>query len=151
MRSVIRQLLVPALAAGAVLGAAEAFTSASPAETGQELETATLPLGTWEMNVNGRQRTLTIHGVGPAGELDARMQNTAEVEGEWDAEAHRLRFTRIIDPKDRSRDQDYTGYLLDDDPEHSDTHHYMAGSFTYTGPASTPARQVYGWFARIPR
>jgi hypothetical protein len=99
------------LAAAAAISAA-AFGFASPAADGRTV--LSLPLGTWEMNANGRQRTLTITSVGRNGELVASTQNTAEAQGRWIEGARKIVFTRMIDPKDKSTHH----YLISDGELH---------------------------------
>ncbi len=62
-----------------------------------------------------------------------------------------MREPSLINPNRKDTIQQNTEYLLDANPEGRDASYRIAGSFTFRGPESTSSRQVYGWYATLPR
>ncbi len=62
-----------------------------------------------------------------------------------------MREPSLINPNRKDTIQQNTEYLLVANPESRDRTYRIAGTFTFQGPGSTSSRQVYGWYATLPR
>ncbi len=105
-----------------------------------ELQSCSLPQGTWQINGNGfpgqlriddQQTEGTVTGVfiDPNGTLDL-------VNAKWDRDARQLTFTRALP---NGENQTFTGYLFDNSAG-------MAGTFVGDR-FEDPRRPAFGWFA----
>jgi hypothetical protein len=108
------------------------------------------PLGTWDINGNGYDGVLSIQQVDAQGNLGGSTVFGDRVDGFWDDRSKRITFIRVIDSSNPSRNQVYTGYLMDNQPNNqTDGKMALAGSFeAFKGTGGIAPRPVYGWFAK---
>jgi len=98
--------------------------------------------GTWQLNANGSEGTLTIDAVNAQGTVLGSMTfpdapRIDAVNGTWDDRTGTITFERAIPD---NPPQDYVGFLGDN---HPDQEIILAGSFTQAG----ASRPKIGWFA----
>jgi hypothetical protein len=104
-----------------------------------------LPTGSWSIDANGFQGTLSIDSVDDNGNVKGSAYGNP-IQGFWDEIAQKLSFTRTINPADPSTLQIFTGYMFQSGGSFT-----VAGSFqAFSGAGAVPTRSVLGWYAQHP-
>jgi hypothetical protein len=107
----------------------------------------TLPLGTWTINGNGSQGTLSITAVDATGKLTGTVYGQT-ISGFWDEASQSITFMRQVGTTSATV-QVFTGYLFSNCASNTCTY-TLAGSFmAFTPTGGTAARHEFGWYARI--
>ena len=111
---------------------------------------AVLKVGTWNLIANGRIYTFEITAIGKAG-VSANISSGTLHDVSWDPVAKKLEFTRRLPYQGGTTDQDFTGYLMNVNPD--DPKLRIAGSVTRepTTNYDDPSRLVYGFYMTIDR
>ena len=109
---------------------------------------AVLAVGTWNLIANGRIFKFFVTKSEGAN-VTARLSSGDTVNLKWDPVAKKLTFTRrTSDGKGGLTDQDFTGYLMDVNPD--DDKLRVAGFVTREPPPKTnydnPKRLTYAWY-----
>lgn len=105
----------------------------------------TLPQGKWAIDGNGFVGELNITSVDAQGNLNGTVFGN-DIFGFWDEASKKITFMRIINPRDVTTFQIYTGFLFTDN--NAPNHFVLTGYFeAFQGTGAVAQRVLYGWFA----
>ena len=110
--------------------------------------TVTSISGTWQIDANGSQGTLTIGTVDNQGSFSGSLTfadtpRNDSIQGTWNDPAGQITFVRYL--TGGTVTQNYMGYLGNN---HADQFIIVAGSFTQSDIPSKARRTNFGWFAQ---
>ena len=135
-------------AAASSPGCFPATPFASPFVNARSDKNAVLAVGTWNLIANGRIFKFFVTKV-VGSKVSASLSSGDTVNVRWDPVAKKLSFTRrTSDGKGGLTDQDFTGFLMDVNPD--DDKLRVAGFVTREPPPKTnydhPKRLTYAWY-----